>query len=256
LTERHSSTNLFVMKLCLLLWAAAALAQPAFDVASVKQGGPVRPDGLLDINLGRSSHGVVTLANTTLSECIRYAYGLTNEEQISGPPWIRDRAIRFSIEAKAPPDTSAEQRQLMLQALLRERFRLELHREPRKIAHLILSVDKGGPKFARPNPGAPGGRVTYMPGNLDYRGIAVSSFAVLLSRLMKQPVLDRTGLAGLYDLKLEWTPDDAPPDDAGPTPKPDIFTALRQQLGLRLEASKEPLEVLVVDRAEKVPTAN
>jgi uncharacterized protein (TIGR03435 family) len=245
------------MRLWVFLWAAVAMAQPAFDVASVKQGGPVRPDGLLDINLGRAAHGVVTLTNTTLSECIRYAYGLTNEEQIAGPAWIRDRSIRFSIEAKAPPDTPLDQRQLMLQALLKERFQLELHREPRKIAHLLLSVGKGGPKFTESSPDTPGGRVSYMPGNLEYRRIAVSAFAVLLSRVMKEPVLDKTGLTGLYDLKLEWTPDDAAPaEDAGPTPKPDVFTAIQQQLGLKLEHSKEPLEVLVVDRAEKVPVGN
>jgi uncharacterized protein (TIGR03435 family) len=245
------------MKLWVFLFAAAAMAQPPFDVASVKQGGPVRPDGLLDINLGRSLHGVVTLTNTTLSECLRYAYGWTNEEQIAGPDWIRDRSIRFTIEAKAAPDTTLEQSQLMLQTLLKERFRLELHREPRKIPHLILSVGKDGPKFSKANPGMPSGRISYMPGNLEYRGIAVSAFAVLLSRLIKQPVLDRTGLTGLYDLKLEWTPDDAPLSaDTGPTPKPDVFTAVRQQLGLKLEVSKEPLEVLVVDRAEKVPVEN
>jgi uncharacterized protein (TIGR03435 family) len=241
------------MKLWVFLWAAAAMAQPSFDVASVKQGGPVRPDGLLDINLGRASHGVVTLTNTTLSECIRYAYGLTNEEQISGPPWIRDRAIRFSIEAKTAPDTPLEQRQLMLQGLLAERFKLELHGEPRKIAHLILTVGKAGPKFGESQSDGPGGRVNYGPGDLEYRRIAMSGFVVLISRLLKQPVLDHTGLTGLYDLKLEWTPDDA---DSSPTPKPDIFTAVQQQLGLKLEASKEPLEVLVVDRAEKVPSEN
>jgi len=246
------------MKLWLLLLSAtAAMAQPAFDVASVKQGGPVRPDGLLDINLGRAQHGVVTLTNTTLSECIRYAYDLTNEEQITGPDWIRSRAIRFTIEAKSAPDTTSEQSRLMLQALLKERFKLEVHQEPRKIAHLILSVDKGGPKFAKSEADGPQGRVNYGPGDLEYRRIAVSAFAVLLSRVMKQPVLDHTGLTGLYNMKLQWTPDDAPPaEDGRPTPKPDVFTAVRQQLGLRLEASKDPLEVLVVDRAEKVPTAN
>src|SRR5215831_18184529 len=111
--------------------SAGTSAQPAFDVASVKQGGPVRPDGLLDISLGTAVHGVVTLSNTTLSECIRYAYGLANESQIAGPDWIRDRSIRFEIVAKAPADTPADDLRRMLQTLLKERFRLEMHREPR-----------------------------------------------------------------------------------------------------------------------------
>src|SRR5262249_23313353 len=151
------------------------------------------------------------------SECLRYAYGWTNEEQIVGPAWIRDRSIRFSIEAKTSPDTSQEQSQWMLQALLQERFRLEAHRELRKVPHLILSVAKGGPKLEKSQSDGAAGRVNYGAGNLEYRRMAVSGLAVLLSRLTKQPVLDHTGLTGLYDLKLEWTPDDAPPAaDGGP----------------------------------------
>jgi uncharacterized protein (TIGR03435 family) len=226
-----------------------------FDVASVKPGGPVRPDGLLDINLGRAEHGVVTLTNTTFSECIRYAYGLTNEAQIAGPDWIRDRGARFTIVAKAPPETPVEQLRLMMQKLLAERFHLELHREPRKIAHYELTVAKGGPRLAEWKPETPPGRVYYGVGRLAYRHITMEGFVVLLSRQIKQPVFDRTGLTGFYDIDFEWTPDDAPPDPNA-TPKPDLFTAIQRQLGLRLEASKEPLEVLVVDRAEKVPVEN
>jgi uncharacterized protein (TIGR03435 family) len=113
------------MMLSIVFSVAGVPAQPSFDVATVKRGGPVRPDGLLDINLGTASHGTVTLSNTTLSECIRYAYGFTNEEQIAGPDWIRDRSIRFEIVAKAPPETPAAQLRLMLQTLLQERLRLE-----------------------------------------------------------------------------------------------------------------------------------
>src|SRR5579883_3252704 len=97
LTSRRFSTNLFVMKLWMFLLASVALAQPAFDVASVKQGGPVRPDGLLNIDLGHANNGVVTLTNTTLSEMVRYAYGLTNEDQIAGPGWIKDRQYRYEL---------------------------------------------------------------------------------------------------------------------------------------------------------------
>ena len=245
------------MKLRVLLLATAAMAQPAFDVASVKQGGPVRPDGLLDINVGRASKGVVTLSNTTLSEMIRYAYGLTNEEQISGPDWIKQRQYRYEVVAKAPPDTKLDTLQLMLQNLLKERFKLELHQEARKMAHLVLAPGKGQPQLTASSPDGPSGRVMSMPGYLEYRRIAMSSFVVLISRFIKQPVLDRTGLTGLYDLKLEWTPDDAvAATDTNLTLKPDIFTAVQQQLGLKLERSKEPLEVLVVDRAEKVPVEN
>jgi uncharacterized protein (TIGR03435 family) len=243
------------MKPWLVLRLVTAAAAQTFDVASVKPGGPTRPDGLLDINLGRAEHGVVTLTNTTLSECIRYAYGLTNEEQVTGPPWIRDRSLRVSIEAKAPPDTPAEQLRLMTQALLKERFQLQMHREPRKIPHYELTVAKGGPRLAESKPDSPFDRVDYRPGHLAYKHQSMDRFVVLLSRQIKQPVFDHTGLTGAYDIDLRWTPDDATlsPDAS---PLPDLFTAIRQQLGLKLEASKEPLEVLVVDHAEKVPIGN
>jgi uncharacterized protein (TIGR03435 family) len=239
-----------------LLAAAAAAAQPQFDVASVKQGGPVRPDGLLDINLGRAQHGVVTLTNTTLSECMRWAYALTNEEQIAGPDWIRSRSVRFSIEAKAPPETPDAQLRLMMQALLAERFKIETHREPRKIPHYELAVVKGGPKLTEAQPGTEQARVFYGLGRLAYTSVRMENLVVLLSRQLKQPVLDRTGLTGSYDLDLQWTPDDATPAEDAVTPKPDIFHAIQQQLGLKLESAKDPLEVLVIDRAEKVPAAN
>ena len=241
------------MKLWVLLLATAAMAQ-TFDVASVKQGGPVRPDGLLDINLGRAEHGVVTLSNATLSECMQWAYGLTNEAQIAGPAWIKDRTFRFELVAKAPPETPVEKLRAMMQALLRERFQLELHREPRKIAHYELTVAKGGPKLTASQGEGAMARVYYGFGRLAYTHMPMDRFVLLLSRQIKQPVFDRTGVKGAYDIDLRWTPDEGTPEDT--TPRPDLFTAIQQQLGLRLEGAKVPLEVLVVDRAEKVPAGN
>jgi len=259
LTSPCFSTNLLVMFVRTVLLSISlsviSIAQPAFDVASVKQGGPVRPDGLLDINLGSARHGTVTLSNTTLSECIQYAYGLTNEIQIAGPDWIRDRSFRFEIVAKAPPDTAVEQLRLMLQTLLKERFWLEMHREPRKLAHLELTVAKNGPKMPRPEGDAPSTRRAYGPGRLSWTRLSMDRLVLLLSRLLKQPVFNHTGLTDAYDVDLSWQPDEVPADtDAAP--KPDIFTAVQQQLGLKLAVSKEPLDVLVVDRAEKTPVGN
>ncbi len=238
-----------------VLCLAGALAQPAFDVASVKPGGPVRPDGLLDIILGTAIHGTVTLSNTTLSECIRYAYGFSNEQQIEGPDWIRDRSIRFSIIAKAPPETSVGQLRLMLQALLKERFRLEMHRQLRKLTHLDLLVGKNGPKMPRSEGDEPNGRRYYGTGRLSYMHLTMDRLAVSLSRLLKQPVFNKTALDGAYDVELNWQPDDAPADTDAAV-KPDIFTAVQQQLGLRLAVSKDPLDVMVLDRADKAPAAN
>ena len=240
--------------LCLALLAAALSAQPRFDVASVKPS-PPPPGDLLNINLGTASHGVVTLANTTLSECVRYAYGLVSEEQITGPDWIRDRHIRFDITAKAPPDTPREGLLAMMQTLLAERFQLVLRHEAKRIPHFDLTVAKNGPKM----PAAEGdGRMSrryYGVGRLSYTHVPMEQLAILLSRQLKQSVFDKTGLAGTFDVELDWSPDDAPADATG-AQRPDILTAVQQQLGLKLESSKEPLQVLVVEQANKVPVEN
>jgi uncharacterized protein (TIGR03435 family) len=243
--------------LWILLMASVAGAQPAFDVASVKPSPPPEGD-LININLGGVSHGVVTLANTTLSECIRYAYGLANEDQISGPDWIRDRHIRFDITAKAPPETPPDQILAMMQALLAQRFHLVLHREPRRIPHFELTVAKNGPKLPTAPGDGPSARRYYGKGRLSYTHVPMDRFAVLLSRVLGQPVFDKTGLSGAFDVELDWMPEDAapPPAETESAPRPDIFAAIQQQLGLRLEASKQPVEVLVIDEAEKVPVAN
>lgn len=258
LTSTGFSTNLFVMLARIALISVlplAAFAQPTFDVASVKQGGPVRPDGLLDINLGATLHGTVTLSNTTLSECIRYAYGLANEQQIAGPDWIRDRSYRFEIVAKAPPDTPIDQLRLMLQTLLKERFRLEAHHEQRRLAHFDLNVGKNGPKMPLSEGDGPGVRRYSGAGRLSYTHLSMDRLAVLLSRQLKEPVFDKTDLDGGYDVDLNWMLEDAPANaDAGP--KPDIFAAVEQQLGLKLAVSKTSVNVLVVDSADKIPVSN
>jgi uncharacterized protein (TIGR03435 family) len=235
---------------------AQSPAPPTFDVASLKPSPPSGAD-LLNINLGNLNHGVVTLANTTLSECIRYAYGLVSEDQINGPDWIRDRSLRVDITAKTSPDTPIEQVRLMMQALLAQRFHLELHREPKPLRHFDLTVSKKGLKLSESPEGGPVGRRTYNLGRLFYYHVPMGTLAVLLSRQLKQPVMDLTGLTGFYDINLEWAPDDAPPADTGvAVPVPDIFHAIEEQLGLQLEPKKTPIDVLAIDRADKVPIAN
>ena len=120
----------------------AALGQ-TFEVASVKaNAGP-----LDNIETGVARHGNVTLHKTTLRECIAYAYGFTSAEEVVGPEWIADRAVRFDIVAKAPTDTPEPTLRTMLQRLLAERFSLQLHREPRPIRHYDLEVAKSGAKL-------------------------------------------------------------------------------------------------------------
>jgi uncharacterized protein (TIGR03435 family) len=236
---------------------------PAFDVASVKPS----PGGgdTININLGTASHGEVTLTNTTLSECIQYAYNLVSEDEVSGPDWIRDRRLRVDIVAKAPPDTPADRLLLMTQALLAERFHLELHREPRPLKHFEMSVAKGGPKLPEAAGEGTSARIYYGPGRLHYNHLPMHRFAVLLSRQLKLVVVDHTELKGFYDVNLDWRPGELPvarPTDTGPLPQapdpgaPSIFKAMQQQLGLTLEVSKAPIDILVIDRAEKTPVGN
>jgi uncharacterized protein (TIGR03435 family) len=252
---RLTSGLILALFLLYAAFAQPAAPTPAFDVASVK---PSTPAGdTININLGGANHGIVTLTNTTLSECIRYAYGLASEDQISGPVWIRDRALRVDVTAKASPDTPVDQLLLMTQALLAERFHLTLHREPKPLAHLELEVGKTGSKLPASKGDTAAFAPTYMRGRLSYSHLTTHTLAVLLSRQLRQLVIDSTGLAGFFDVHLEWTPDDAvagaAPDGS---PQPDIFGAVQQQLGLRLEVKKTPVEILVVDHAEKVPTEN
>jgi uncharacterized protein (TIGR03435 family) len=236
---------------CALLFCQAVLAQPArpaFDVASVKPSQPSAGDQIF-INLGAANHGVVTMTNVTFNECVRWAYGLVSETEVSGPAWINDRAVRFDITAKAPPDTPIEQLRVMMQSLLAERFALKIHTDPRRMEHLELSPDKGGVKLPASG-NVPGLQPQYSPGHLMYSHISAHTLCVLLARQLKQIVIDRTGLPGFYDVDLEWTPDDA--GVAGV----DIYRAIRQQLGLDLERKNTPMDVYIIDRALQTPAAN
>jgi uncharacterized protein (TIGR03435 family) len=245
------------MKLTPFLLAVGAFAQsPAFDVASVKPS-PTDKGDRIQINLGSFRNGVVTLTNTTLSECVQYAYGLVSEDQIEGPDWIRDRNLRVDIIAKTSPDTPVEQALLMTQALLTERFRLQIHREPKPVRHLELTVSKKGPKLPISQDDAPMRPTNLGRGRLFYDHRPMHIFAVLLSRQLRQPVVDLTGLKGLYDFHLEYAPDDPTgASTADSAPLPDIYQAVEEQLGLHLELKKTPIDIVVIDRAERVPIAN
>jgi uncharacterized protein (TIGR03435 family) len=228
-------------------------AQSTFDVATIKQSPP--PDGdLFSINLGTIRNGKVTLTNTTLSDCIRFAYGLVSEDQISGPDWIKFKEVRFDIIAQAPPDTPREQLLRMLQALLADRLKLALHHEQRERSFLAIVVGKGGSKL-RPASSdlgiAPGPMIL---GRIVSTQMSMFSLAALLSRFERQTVIDMTGLPGLFNVDLQWTSESGGAPTTGE--KPSIYTAVQEQLGLKLEARKSPLDMLVVDSAQKVPDDN
>src|ERR1700723_371108 len=131
----------------MIIWATVGIclvrAQtlPQFDVASLKPGQPV-PGDKIYINLGSFSHGTLTFTNTSLADCLKYAFNLTNNDQLSGPDWIKSKLVRFDIVAKAPPDTPLDQIRLMLQSLLTERFRLALPRGPKEGSSVAPGIGK------------------------------------------------------------------------------------------------------------------
>jgi uncharacterized protein (TIGR03435 family) len=232
---------------------AAPQPKPEFDAATLKRS-PPPPGDLIYINLGTALNGKVTLTNTTLSDCIKFAYGLSADAQLSGPDWM-SRDFRYDIVAQAPPETPRAQLLVMLQALLADRLKLVLHREPRELRYLALIPVKTGTKLRLANPEArPNGPA--LAGLINSPQMLMTALAKLLSRFEHETVLDMTGLDGLYEVHLEWTPDEAGNQNPDRSNGPSLATALQEQLGLRLESRKGPVEILVVDSAEKVPSEN
>lgn len=234
----------------LLAFPCAAADHPEFEVATVKRSAPPEGDAI-NINLGSVRNGKVTFANASLSDCLKFAYGLVSDAQISSPDWVKSKEVRFDIVAQPPVGTPDDQLPLMLQTLLADRLKLVVHREPKDLSFLALVQGKNGPKFhASIGPAAPG-TVTLYGSHIVSSQISTQKLALLLSRFERETVLDKTGLDGFYDLKLEWAP-----DGATDNPGPSLYTAVQEQLGLKLEARKGPVEIIVVDNAEKVPADN
>jgi uncharacterized protein (TIGR03435 family) len=228
----------------------AAVAQ--FDVSTVKPSAAASSD-----SSGINTHaGLVDARNVTLQRCIIGAYSVGPHQVVGGPDWAY--ADRWDIMGKADQPIGGDDiLNQMLQRLLADRFRLTLHRESKILPAYVLEVDKKGPKLEKAEGGDSdtntstrrGGRVT-----IDAKNTDMDLFAQILARKMDLPVVNQTGLTGDFNFKLHWTPDSVPAqeqtgDDVS------IFTALQEQLGLRLRSAKAPVEVLVIDHVEK-PTAN
>jgi uncharacterized protein (TIGR03435 family) len=232
------------------LTAATALfgqaPDPRFEVASIKltTANSSSSTGL------RTGNGRLTVGNETLKRCIMGAFAVGPNQIVGGPEWI---AIdRFDISARAEePVNSDAVIMAMLRTLLAERFKLVAHRETREMRAYVLEVAKNGPKLQKADPGSAStqnGR-----GMIEAKVITMTRFAEVLSRQLDFPVVNETGIDGIFNLTLQWTPESAKPSngDGGPS----IFTAIQEQLGLRLTSRKAPVEVVVIDHVEK-PSEN
>jgi uncharacterized protein (TIGR03435 family) len=246
----------------LLVTIAVSASAQEFEVATVKLSPPPEGD-LININLGTAVNGRVTLTNAALSDCLKFAYGIVSDAQLVAPDWAR--SVRYDIVGQAPAPTPRDELLVMLQKLLAERLRVALHKEQRELAHLALVQERGGSKL-RPSavdaataaaapPGSP-----QLPGRITSPRMPMSVLALLLSRFERQTVIDGTGLEGFYEVKLDWTPERNFTAPAGKAPTlsegPSLFAAVREQLGLRLESRKGPVEVLVMDSADRTPADN
>jgi uncharacterized protein (TIGR03435 family) len=235
------------------LASLAAVAQPQeplqFDVASVRPSQPGR-------EVIEPLPGSLTMRNVRMRSCIAWAYDL-EEDLIQGPDWTGD--AWFDILAKPAAPANASDLREMLQALLAARFHLEQHRETKEISALILTVGKNGSKL---QPTDTEGSPSFKTGkaNLTGQGATVAQLTHFLSHELHMPIVDRTGLTGRYnyflDVNAYLTEEIRKSPGTPPEAASIVAQAVQAQLGLKLDAKKAPVEVLVIDRLDKTPTEN
>lgn len=251
---------------------------PQFDVVSIK------PNTSREhaVQIGAPSPGRFRAENVWLRFLIQVAWNVKDYQVSGGPGWAA--SDRFDIDATTAGTATFEQMRAMLQALLENRFRLALHRESKELPVYELIVPRAPIKLPLPKEGScvaqspnsppppPGGHsptvcgsISFSPRSLNGTAISMQQFITALANILQRPVIDKTGFTSAFNADLHWIADqttpglmapdlpqpEVPAADAGPT----IFTVLQEQLGLKLQPAKGPVEVLVVDRAEK-PSAN
>jgi uncharacterized protein (TIGR03435 family) len=238
-------------------------ADPSFEVATIKPTKPEEQGESFD-NEGRN----ITTTGTNLEDLIGYAFDIHHKQIINPPDWADSAKFDIAGIPDLPGEPSDDQMKSMIRKLLADRFQLRFHDEKKQLSVYVLSVGRNGPKnltkSADPNPGfsipiggARGGiEMTVQNGTM-------TNFAIfgLQGAVVDRPVLDHTGLTDRFDFTLTWLPDESqfgghlqvPASEK--YPQPNLFTAIREQLGLELKPSKEPVDVLVIDHVER-PSAN
>jgi uncharacterized protein (TIGR03435 family) len=242
----------------------AADANLAFEVATIKPANPeTRGQSIL---VGRGGSNLFTTTNTTLNDLITFAYGIHVRQIAGGPSWLESEKFDITAKPEAPGIPNVTQLTTMVKKLLAERFGLAFHSEKRELSAYVITVGKNGPKLSKNETGGIlpgfGGRG---PGSVVIVNSTMTEFAGFLQgRILDRPVVDQTGLSGKFDFTLAWRPDLTQlPPGANPPPqlppeveaRPDLFTAIQEQAGLKLEPAKTPVEVYVIDKVQK-PSEN
>ncbi len=238
--------------------AAQTGAQPVFEVASVRAvPAGVKGGGRGDFGFGggviNAEPGSLTMRNVNMSTAIGWAYGV-KEFQVSGPAWMS--GDRYTITAKAADAVPEDQLRLMLRALLGDRFKVAAHQEEKVMPYYLLTVAKGGPKFKE---SATEGEPEMQPGRgmttATLSHMPISRLVEMIENMLRAPVIDQTGLKGRYDATLNIAQYVTSPVQMDDVPS-FVAGALQDLLGLKLEPKKGPVQVVIVDHAEKVPTEN
>jgi uncharacterized protein (TIGR03435 family) len=235
--------------LFLALTASIALSQQpdVFELATIKLFDPASPE----TSFHYDTRGGLKAQGTTLADLIRYAYDLRDFQLSGASGWMS--ATRYSVVGKGgQTNVPLAVIRKRVQALLTERFQLALHRESKDMPIYALVLAKGGLKLHRNTSTDRPGGVGAGPSMFRGTAIPLDELARGLSGITGRPVRNETGLDGLYDVDLHWTPDTAPADAP---PGPSLYTALQEQAGLKLEAKRGPVDVMVIDRAER-PSEN
>jgi uncharacterized protein (TIGR03435 family) len=239
-------------------------ADPGFEVATIK---PSKPDAVGKVyTLSPGAREIIT-RNTTLNDLLTFAYQIHPSQITGGPAWLGTDHYDVTGKPDVEGMPNTKQYRAMLQKLLADRFKLTFHHDKKELTVYTLAVGKTGSKLTRAagNPSGLPGLFFRGLGRLAVTNATMQDFVELMQgSVMDRPVVDQTGLAGRWDFQLNWTPDEtqfggrggqAPPQADTAEVPPDLFTALQQQLGLKMESAKAPIDVLVIDKVEK-PSEN
>jgi uncharacterized protein (TIGR03435 family) len=228
-------------------------ADPGWEAVTVK---PSDPNDKFDVMTTRGRH--IVIRNKTLEAMLRLAYGVQRSQIVGAPEWTRTEHFDIDGVPDVEGQPNMKQYQILVQKVLAERFGMKSHHEQREMPVFALEVAKDGPKMDA-SKGDPNGLPDNegMGGNgrqiRKYTNVSMSDLAMMLQFNLDRPVVDQTGVKGRYDFRMQWTVDEGQATD--PDAPPGLFTAIQEQIGLKLESAKAPVDVLVIDQVEK-PSPN